>query len=230
MVDKETGRITEETSLPPECLSLPLVCQEGVRDFLASLRKMGEEESWFRVRTPEELNAIIPQIQTTAQEFMDALRPFKKGGMTWGAALNVAGRRATLAARNATQGAAWNAALNAARDVTLDTGMNAAGDVVLGAAWETIKDQPSFGENPFLKLLELYQLGSTGFEFRKVDETQKLVVHFPLPFQTIRRERVLACLVFGDAEPGDQKVLYVHGWNQDCSVIRLLNPRQISRH
>lgn len=80
---------------------------------------------------------------------MDALRPFKKGGM-WGAALNAAGRRATLAARNA--------ALNAAR-----------------------------------------------------------------------RERVLACLIFGDGEPGDQKVLYVHGWNQDCSVIRLLNPRQISR-
>ena len=239
-----------EITLPKACLTLPPDCQEGVRDVLNRLQRMKEEGSWFKVRTPEELNLLIPQVQEHAKNIFDGLRQYKNADNSWDAALNVArgvAREAVwYAARNAFRGtaldAAGDAALDAAGDAALDAAWyaageaareavwNAAGDAARDAAgnatWEVIKDLSGFEINPFSPLLSLYELGSAGIKFHRVEETnegpkKRLIVHFPLKLEDDRP--VLACLAFPDGRTGDETVQYIHSWQDPCSEITLLN-------
>ncbi len=198
-----------EIILPKACLNLPPVCQEGVKDVLGRLQRMEEEGSWFKVKTLEELNLLIPQVQEHAQEIFDGLRPYKNADNSWGAARGVAG----------------GVALGAARG----TARNAAGDAARSAAWEVVKDLSGFETNPFSPLLSLYELGSAGIKFHQVEETagngeseEMLIVHFPLKLKDDRP--ILACLAFPDGRPGDETVQYIHSWKGPCSQITPLHP------
>ena len=237
-----------EITLPKACLTLPPDCQEGVRDVLNRLQRMKEEGSWFKVRTPEELNLLIPQVQEHAKNIFDGLRQYKNADNSWDAARNVA--RSTAwdatrgtdreAARETARKAAWNAALGVTRDAAWnaagpaswgtarDAAWNAAGDAARAAAWEVVKDFSDFEINPFSPLLSLYELGAVGYEFHQVEKTagnedleEMLIVHFPLKLKYGRP--VLACLAFSDGRTGDKTVQYIHPWEKHCSEITLLN-------
>ncbi len=82
-VYQEKGRTPPESILPSECLTLPFVCQERVKKILTQVEIMREKKSWFKTRTPEELNSILPQIHENSQEFMDSLRSFKEKNHSW---------------------------------------------------------------------------------------------------------------------------------------------------
>ncbi len=234
-----------EIILPKACLTLPPACQEGVRDVLNRLQRMKEESSWFKKRTPEELNLLIPQVQEHAQRIFDGLRPYKNADNSWGAARGAAWDAARGAAFNAdrgpafsaARGAAWNAtrgpAWDAAEDIDWNTARGVARGVAWGAArgaaWEVVKDLPDFETNPFSPFLSLYELGSAGIKFHRVKETagnegpkEMLIVHFPLELKYDRP--ILACLAFPDGRPGDETVLSTHSWQDPCSEITLLNP------
>ena len=204
-----------EIILPEECLTLSPVCQEGVKDVLDRLQRMEESGSWFKKRTPEELNLLIPQAQEHAQGIFDGLRQYKNADNSWGEALDTAG------------GTAWNAAWDTAGGTAWDTAWDAAGGAARAAAWEVVKDFPGFETNPFSPFLCLYELGSAGIKFHQVEKTNKepeemLTVHFPLKLKD--NPPVLACLTFPDGRPGDETVLSTHSWQDPCSQITLLSP------
>ena len=203
---------------PENIGSLPQVCQEGVRNVLSLLKEMKEKKELFTQRTPEELNETIPQIQLLAQEFMDNLRPFKTKGLSWHLALNMAS--STAYKEKNTLDYPRRKAWDAARGATWDQ----ASQIILrrehlsdAVTWETIKDQPGFGKNPFLSLLKLYKKGMVRYDFLEVDEQERLVVDFPLK---IGKRLAIACLVFGDGELGDKEVLFIHEQRESHSRIR----------
>lgn len=207
--------------LPEACLPLPPDCQIGVINVLVLAGKMKERDSRSVARTPDALNEIIsPYLPKFSQESMSALKTFKRIGHSWTEAREVAWGEAAAIAYNIGREAAFAAAQ--------DAGMAAAPcearwDVAEAAAWEVVKDQPGFKENPFSPLLALYGMGAVGINFRQVNDQEKLVVDFPLK---VGEKVVRGCLVFGDGEPGDEEVKFIHDWGEDCSEIRPLNPPQ----
>ncbi len=225
-----------EIILPKECLTLSPDCQEGVKDVLGRLQRMKEKGSWFKVKTPEELNSLIPQVQEHAQGIFDGLRQYKNADNSWDAARGAA----LCAAWDAARGTSWDAAReavgNAARVTAWDAAREATGGAARNVAWNTawhatgevVKYLPCFETNPFSRLLSLYELGSAGIKFHQVEETagneepeEMLIVHFPLKLEDDRP--VLACLAFPDGRTGDETVQYIHSWQDPCSEITLLN-------
>lgn len=69
--------------LPYELESLPLVCQNGVRDVLTRLQKITRENSWFKIRNVGELHVLLPQVQVLSQQCFDTLKPFKQKDISW---------------------------------------------------------------------------------------------------------------------------------------------------
>ncbi len=132
-----------EISLPEECLTLPPVCQEEVQDVLVRLQRMKEEGSWFKLRTPEELNLLIPQVQEHAKGIFNGLRSYKNGDK-WFAAWDAAEDAARNAAEDAARNAAWVATRDAVEDpawvATRDAARNAAEDAVRYPAWVATRD------------------------------------------------------------------------------------------
>ncbi len=204
------------------CPTLPPVCQAGVKDVLDRLQRMEESGSWFKKRTPEELNLLIPQIQEHAKNIFKGLLPYKNADNSWSAALDVARSTALGAdrseARNVAGDVAWDVAGDVAWDAARGTAWNAvdaAQDAARSASWEVVKDLPGFETNPFIPFLSLYELGAVGIKFHEVEEIagneepeEMLIVHFPLKLEDDRP--VLACLTFPDGRPGDKTVQYTH--------------------
>ncbi len=243
-----------EIILPEACLTLPPACQEGVRDVLNRLQRMKEEGSWFKERTQEELNLLIPPTQKHAQDIFDRLRQYKNADNSWNAAWDAAGDAARNAAwdttsnadRNAARatawivasdvvargvawGTAWNATLGATRGATLGATRGAAGNAARATAWEVVKDLRGFETNPFSSILSLYELGSAGIKFHQVEKTagnegQEEMLIVHFPLKLKDDSLVLACLAFPDGRTGDKTVQYIHSWQEDCSQIAPLHP------
>jgi hypothetical protein len=125
-----------------------------------------------------------------------------------------AGRGAVLdAIRGAGRGAVWDVAWYAVWDVAWYAVWYAvwyaARDAAWDAAWEVIRDIKGYENNPFEKIVKIYDMGLYPRGFRKVDGIEKFIVDFPL------KTYELGCWAEGDKE-----ILYKHKWNEDCSNIR----------
>lgn len=92
------------------------------------------------------------------------------------------------------------------------------------ASWEVLKDK--LGEvNPLLPLARFDELGATAVHFYLVNDKEKLVIDFPLKG---KYQGEVACLAFGDGEPGDKKVSFVHPKTEPCTNTRHKSvPRRI---
>lgn len=238
-----------EVILPRECLSLPPERQEGVMKVLTRLQEM--EKKWFKLRTPEELNQIIPQVNEAARRLSNALKqkPPKKwpqkfeflagprsenwarfkhllkvGGRSdeKNAARGEAHRMVSLPARRAAK-----EALSTYYSELHETASKHISYAITEAgryvSWEVVRDQPGFENNLYDHLFSLYEMGAVDVMFRKVNGREKLVIHFPLKLFGVTP--ILGCVVAGDKE-----VRYYHPWNRDCSssITPLKTSREIS--
>jgi|CryGeyStandDraft_7_1057128.scaffolds.fasta_scaffold109284_2 hypothetical protein len=235
--------------LPQETKNLPPFCREGIKNnIITPLQEMLEKDLLCKIRTPQELNQILPQAQNTAQGIFDSLRRFNPEPKSfwspdsWRKALLVAQRTVELTtqkldrkeAQKYCRGQAEKLAAivihEAAQEITpkittkqdrnveFQTVYHMIWDVQwaasLGAAWEVVKDQPDFKQNPFLFYLELHKLGAASIKFGQGKERGKLRVDFPLKLKALN---VLACLYFNDGGPYPQQVSWIHNWDQECS-------------
>lgn len=228
-IECDGGSPTPEIILPPECLTLPPICQQGVKEVLDFLKK---QERAIESKTLEEVNNLIPQIRESAQNVFDALRPFKTNKCSWEDAQKIAENGMKAKAKqinrttsmNAAGGKAWRTLILKGldpKDKRVDYGVSA-------AEWETIKDQLGFENNPFWHLLDLFRLGADYWiVFCQVDGKEMLVVDFPLEIPKIDEDR--GCLAFGDGE-GDNEVLYVHKWFKGCKSNMPLKKNIPKRH
>lgn len=102
--------------------------------------------------------------------------------------------------------------------------------------WEVYRGQKRgqkwFVNNPFLHRFNLLKLGATRLQFLNIRDSlaadnelsTKLVLDFPLVYSP----HLVACVVFGDGEKGDNKLLFVHKIHESCSKIRYFRfPREI---
>lgn len=205
---------------PEECLSLPPDCQEGVENILTFLQQMAEKNLLIPIVTLDKIN--LPQVQETSKILMNILELLRKQSMP--SPLDAAGAEALEAttreiAQLGSRELAWCAAFWAAFRIVVKAGRayeapGVASNAGRAAAWETIKDQPKFGVNPFLSLLELYKLGAWKVSFNQ----GRLTVDFAI---IEKGERRVACWKFGDPE-----ILYSHGRGEDCSQAQPLNPKE----
>lgn len=202
---------------------------ERIKEKIEAARK----REYFMPRKLDECNKLIPELEEVVKDFKNALEPYRISfwdnalNTAWDAARGVANYYARNAAfddtRHAALIAALVAALNAARDAgdairgavldaALDTILKVAGD----ASWEVIRDIEGYENNPFEKIVKIYDMGLYPRGFGKVDGIEKFIVDFPL------KTDELGCWAEGDKE-----ILYKHNWNENCSKIRPVKPLEI---
>jgi hypothetical protein len=196
---------------------------ESIDERIEKKIEAAKERKYFIMRELDECNKLIPGLEEVVKDWKDALKPWYR--TSWkdaldavmDAALDVAWDVAWRAAFNAAWGAAGGAALNAAAgDVAWDAASYAAGDVAWDAAWEVIRDIKGYENNPFEKIVKIYNMGLYPRGFRKVNGIEKYIVDFPL----ITGE--LGCWTEGDKE-----IPYKHMWDEDCNKIRPVRPLRI---
>lgn len=199
--------------------------QENVQTIAQRLHRLVEAEVWPPCRSIKAVNALVPEIQRQAQTYMDALRPLKSESYPngWPEAFMAANNLINFKAREEVQPAeeeffrlmSRNQEWPENEDSWLCSEIAwAARDA---AAWEGLENKP--GANPFLAYLSLFELGAAAVGFGLVNGEEKLLVDFPLQG---KYEGCVACLAFGDGEPGDKKVRYYHDGTEDCSQNRLI--------
>jgi hypothetical protein len=115
----------------------------------------------------------------------------------------------SYAGRNAALDAILNAVLYAAYRAAGDVASTAAKDVASYVAWEVIRDIKGHENNPFEKIIKLYDMGLYPRGFREVGRIEKFIVDCPL------KTYELGCWAEGEKE-----ILYKHRWREDCSKIR----------
>jgi len=178
------------------------------------------ERKYFVRRELDECNNLIPEVEKVVEDYKNALKPWYKTswGAAWDAARHAARHAAWDAARHAVWDATWYAAAwYAIRGAVWDVAWYAvwyavwyaARDAAWDAAWEVIRDIKGYENNPFEKIVKIYDMGLYPRGFRKVDGIEKFIVDFPL------KTYELGCWAEGDKE-----ILYKHKWNEDCSNIR----------
>lgn len=197
------------------------------------------EGTWPPLRTVSELNRQIPQIHQLAQELFDALRPLRTPDSSWSEAMEEARWKAIYdendqfhqknKVRNVWRivdgiGRNGEACLSDHPSFEYHAWWDAQGGFRRAAGWEMLKDQ--LGDlNPFLPLVEFYELGATAINFYLVNKQEMLVIDFPLKG---KYQGEVACLAFGDGEPGDRRVFYVHERTARCPDNRpMAVPRRI---
>lgn len=226
MLERKIGPLLAEPILPEELRILPLECQEGVREVLTRRQQMGISWGFYEVRDFGQLDSLIPflQLQENTHRFFEALRPFKIKGKSWDDALAGAKVAAWRTAQDVSRGAAFEVAKNLVltvdREIRLDPNLSGSWEAVWNAAdcaaWETIKNQPGFEQNPFFRLLTLHELGVAGTMFHRGALMVDLKVRF------LNGREYLACLRFSNRGQGEQKVNYIHSQSENC-----LNRKQL---
>lgn len=200
--------------------------EEKLSEFSAWFEKMEKKRLWFKERTPEELNQIIPGLQTLAKGKTmlprKALSSLVESGL-------VKADVATRLARNL-----WKEVLTTIQAVALENVPDSnrfkiseqAADRITQAITLNILKPLGF-QDGYVNVFDFYEAGAALIQFKEVEENEdgekprKLVVHFPLLH---KGERRLACLVL----PDDDEVLFVHRWREGCGEIKpLITPRQI---
>lgn len=232
--------LVNSSVLPQECRQLPDESQKAILTMLARIEKMNQTGAWFRPRTEEEINALVPKIRPIVQAIFaeDCLGAFHGTQDSWQKALNKetkalqfprtvawwkiynlaylkAKNGANLAGKNAFGAASWPIVETAARTAGLAT-------ACLARADPSIKEKVN---SPSLTLT-LYEMGAAGVYFLPVRHrlTEKSPDFF-LPSAEMLRIHLpaiihhpvpdvdyvyLACLVFGPNEEGDARVNYLH--------------------
>jgi hypothetical protein len=189
------------------------------------------EGAWPPLRTISELNRQIPQIDQLTQELFHALRALKMPDGSWAEALETANWRVVYDENDQFYDSIKLKGVQGLLD-----SVRRFGELCLSnhssfeyhawwdaqtcfwnaASWEILKDQLG-DSNPFLPLAKLYELGATAINFYLVNGEEKLVIDFPLKGKF---QGEVACLAFGDGEPGDKRVLYVHPKAEPCTETR----------
>jgi hypothetical protein len=77
---------------------------------------------------------------------------------------------------------------------------------IIDVLWEITRYIKGYGDNPFEKIVKIYDMGLYPRGFRKRGRTEKFVVDFPL------KTYKLGCWAEGENE-----LLYMHGWDEYCS-------------
>jgi hypothetical protein len=193
---------------------------ESIDEKIGERIKAARTRKYFVERELDECNELIPELEKVVDDYKNALKPWYK--TSWEAARDFARDAAWLAARRAARDfardAAWLAARRAAlEDIAKDTAWlaaeNAALDVAEDATWEVVRDIKGYENNPFEKLVKIYDMGLYPRGFRKVDGSERFIVDFPL----VTHE--LGCWA-----EGDQQVLYKHEWYEHCGKIKPARP------
>lgn len=217
---------------------MPVEPWEGkVEELLACCRVFTEAAiagDWPPRHNLRQLNALIPQVQQLAQQYLDALRPLvRPDGDSWADKKAESEWRCFYDDANNQYrsvpgvGNRFEELWRAGERLNTDTPLRELVDFVFvdvcsayeyAAIWEKLKDQ--FGENnPFLSLIELYELGATSIDFYLVNGKERLVIDFPLKGKF---DELVACWAFGD-----KRIYYGHELDEKCDeVIHISIPRR----
>ncbi len=218
--------------------------REAVLAVLDGYREISLKGQLFTLRTPEEIESIIPDVYDLDWRFKENLRPYMRKGHSWVFALSAAIGEAKKKAISEDRLDVWYATRSMVVEEVYDMIRRAAEDtpwvkeleernwageiarimawdIVNEATWEVVGDKPGFENNPFSSIRAFHGLGAVLVFFGNVrkpgsDESkQALVIHFPLMPSHDRTPR-LACLAFRDIQSRDETDLIVHPLTGPC--------------
>ena len=180
-----------------ECLTLPKISQEGIRKALMRI----ENCHWLQLRTPKELEKIVPRIEKTAYLGLKALRTFANtadvdcdsvvkeiGDMIWSedheprrveAVHTIFGNVYPSVTNRIIEAFLRRPELLAGRDpqdillLIESTGVHVANHLSDFASWEIFKDQFKIQVNPLSFMMSFYEIGAVGVNFKYLDLNEK---------------------------------------------------------
>jgi hypothetical protein len=121
------------------------------------------------------------------------------------AAFDNAWKTAKLTALDAIGHSAWYAAGYDAWKVACDVAEKAAADFAWYVALEVVRDIEGYENNPYEKLIKIYDMGLYPRGFIKVMREERYFVDFPL------KTNKLGCWA-----EGDKQISYQHEWFENC--------------
>lgn len=185
----ETGqRRIAGVEIPKGFGKLPRSVQEGIRD-VVSLYKEGQKNP-TRYTTVDEVNDLIPQINTLVGEHFDALEPFKKDMKwreVWKASIVGPAQEKAYEVKRSNEWWLHDDAMMYAPFGTYE------GQLALAAGrWETIADKEGFERNPSTPLLKLFNMlhSYRSWAMVKIDRNEweeMLVLRIPLRAEEAER-------------------------------------------
>jgi hypothetical protein len=198
---------------------------ESIDERIEKKIEAAKKRKYFIMRELDECNKLIPELEEVVKDYKNALKPWYRTSWkdardaAWYAALEALEDRIDAAWRVVLYAAwedTWHAALEDALDVVghgayYTAAGHAALDAARAAVWEVIRNIKGYENNPFEKIVKIYDMGLYPRGFRKVNEIEKFIVHFPL------KTYELGCWAEGDKE-----ILYKHMWYENCNKIRPL--------
>jgi hypothetical protein len=81
----------------------------------------------------------------------------------------------------------------------------AAGIIALDVIWEFLKDFKVYKNNPFEKIVKMYEMGLCPRGFREVEGSERFVVDFSL------KKHKLGCWA-----ENSKQISYTHKWTEGC--------------
>jgi hypothetical protein len=229
-------------------IGLPDVCQEGVRQLQREVRRANRENTWFKLRTPEEFNLTVPQTVLELAQTPEATEAIKLYGPEKGTIVRVSGEEyffpdsmdaysdeveklvKKLGRNEARTGAInwnWDTALgplDAAIEIAMDD--SAKRKINQGAvAWNVLynlnkatSSETVRDRRPLNPYSFLVQLYALGAA--RIDYRQvNSQMKFVVDFPLeVEGRKVLGCFV-----PGEERIAHYHGWTEDCSEAIPLN-------
>lgn len=217
-----------------------VLVDSSVSGMLARIEKMNQTNAWFRPRTMEEINVLVPEIRQIGQGLfadncLGALHgaPQLPRTAAWWETYNLA----YLKAKNGANKAGIEA-FGTASWAIIEAAARTAG---LATACLTRAD-PSGKVSPHSIIWTLYEMGAAGVYFLPVSygliegapspslpSTEMLRIHLPVtichPVANVDCT-YFACLVSSPSGEGDSKVSYIHSVtnHKGCPQTRLLDP------
>lgn len=235
--------------LTDEVAKLPFRNIEGIKNVLAVQDKL-KEGAFFRATTPQELEKILPKAAKKAQSIYSDLRALRKDPNedwyntllredleSWDKPFIKSGRNNIAEAVERLASDIYPKGFNENTytgnlDFFRNMAHNMQNDLGRALRREVIRDIEGYERNPYLTILELYELGAANylfFGFHKVDGERALVVDFMLkpdqsaniPFSTV------GCAVFRPDNSYDRKIEYIHSLSSSHQEIRPITPTRI---
>ena len=205
-----------------------------------SVEKIRSIKYFTPARTLEESNLLLPKINEFVENYIKDLDMWKNENNslqhasdslwdiarvaamkaertnTWDSAWDYAWKQASYSARD---NYGWYGGAYVSGETARDAARDAAKYAARFIAFESAKDKLG-NTNPFIHLIDLYDMGLKPTYFRKIDEQERFVVDLPMK---VGGKFMLGCYAHGDKE-----IVFSHEWKEYCTNLRPLKENEIS--
>lgn len=234
--------------LTDEVATLPYRNIEGIKNVLRIAEGL-KNGALFRERTPEELEQVLPKAAEKARAIYSDLRWMRKEeNEDWYSILHDGDKsffdepfkssgRSEIAMRVENLAGGIGIPKRYENSWYLDDFLrnlrhNIEQDFQRALRREVIRDITGYERNPYLHMLELYELGAVNYLFfgwHKVDDKRSLVTNFLLKYDRDSNidHNTVACIIFNSDNSYDKKVQYIHPLERSHDEIRPIKPTRI---